>query len=275
MSRTIVLDSVSYTLPDHGDTNYDQGANQLNAYLDALTTASNSRKAEILLKLDKAGLVSAPSGTTTLTSTSARLQILSPTTAITLNLPSGSIVAGDQFWIVNTTAYAITIKASGGSTKDTLYNGTIKYAAAINTPTAPADWYKLETSVPVVTVMKTYETDVAYTNGTPTIGVTAANPVKTIGLLIPYQTIDGQWWIRGVLKYAHDSVANNNLTISGCTPVGAGNFMGMTAVNSKPQSTYVYSDAGTFTCVVDFVAAAPETSVQFDVPITAKPTWAD
>ncbi len=122
---------------------------------------------------------------------------------------------------------------------------------------------------------KTYQTGVAYANGTPAVTMTATTPVKQYGYLVPYQTADGQWWMKGLIGYNHDSVASNQLTISGVECDGGGSQFPVDAYYENFSTAQVSAVSSNFVIDMTFTSAYNNTYASFDVPIAGKPTWAD
>lgn len=92
---------------------------------------------------------------TTLTSTSARLQVVTPTADRAYTLPSTGIVLGDTFEIKNNAAvnsgFDITIKSSNGNTIVIVTPQTaMRVTSVLATPVAAADWTALKPAVSYV-----------------------------------------------------------------------------------------------------------------------------
>ncbi len=80
-------------------------------------------------------------GTTTLTVDSSQTRVFTGSTNQTVVLPTTSIIAGQQYTIINNSTGTVTVNASGGALVHTLAAGesVLCYALA-NTPTTAAQW---------------------------------------------------------------------------------------------------------------------------------------
>lgn len=80
-------------------------------------------------------------GTTTLNSASATIQVFTGTQNQTVTLPTTSVLAGNQWMVVNQSTGVVTVNASGGATELVLAPGTTGvFEAVVNTPTTAANW---------------------------------------------------------------------------------------------------------------------------------------
>jgi hypothetical protein len=84
----------------------------------------------------------ATAGTTTaLTVSSAPIEIFTGSTTQTVTLPTTSIVAGQQYQVVNKSSGAVTVQSSGANTITILAGGTSAiFTALVATPTTAANW---------------------------------------------------------------------------------------------------------------------------------------
>jgi len=81
-------------------------------------------------------------GTTTLTTTSNQIQVFTGSTTQTVTLPTTSVVAGQQWTVINTSSGAVTVNSSGGNLVKTVAAGTKSdVTALVNTPTTAAHWF--------------------------------------------------------------------------------------------------------------------------------------
>lgn len=84
------------------------------------------------------------SGTTTLVASSNKLQRFTGTLNQTVVLPTTTVVAGQQFYIVNASTGTITVNASGGTLVQNLApNTTTNVTALIATPTLNTNWQSI------------------------------------------------------------------------------------------------------------------------------------
>lgn len=117
-------------------------------------------------------------------------------------------------------------------------------------------------------VWKTYRYNQAYTNGTPTLSHDGPNITATAGGLVPYQTIDGAWRLRGDLLVSHDAVTSITFSVSGVTM----------ARNACMTVGGLYATTAYFSGSVGYITIASpygETNAFWDVELASKPTWAD
>ena len=71
-----------------------------------------------------------------------RIQVLNPSAAMTVKLPTTGIVAGEEITIVNqSTANLVSVQSSGGNAIDSLHRGYITLVALVDTPTTAAHWF--------------------------------------------------------------------------------------------------------------------------------------
>jgi len=83
----------------------------------------------------------APSGTVTLTSADARVQVMAPSANITVKLPASVYAAGDMFTIKNvSTTYTITLQASDASAITTIFDSCVDIASNSATTVANTAW---------------------------------------------------------------------------------------------------------------------------------------
>ncbi len=85
------------------------------------------------------------SNTIALAVTDNHTQILTPTGACSFTLPTTSVLAGEEYTVVNLHAtFVVTIKASAGATITLLNCGVCKLIALQNTPTTAAHWQVID-----------------------------------------------------------------------------------------------------------------------------------
>jgi hypothetical protein len=102
------------------DTNSNHGANAFIANTASVTTAG---------------------GTTTLTIASAQTQIFTGSTTQTVKLPTTSVLAGQEYVLVNQSTGAVTVQSSGANTIATLAASTTgMFTPVVSTPTTAAHW---------------------------------------------------------------------------------------------------------------------------------------
>lgn len=98
-------------------------------------------------------IASGADSNTTLTSTSVRIQSITPTAARTYTLPTTGVVAGDVFTVANNAAVSssnlfITVNSSAGNAIRTVYpQTTARFMATQATPTTSAHWYCLDAAI--------------------------------------------------------------------------------------------------------------------------------
>lgn len=77
----------------------------------------------------------------TLTVASSQIQVLTGSTAQTVNLPTTSVPVGADLMLINASTAAVTVKASGGATVIVLAaNTSAIFTAVVATPTTAANW---------------------------------------------------------------------------------------------------------------------------------------
>ncbi len=76
----------------------------------------------------------------TLTVAHKRIQMVNPAGAITINLPTTSVLQGERWKIVNRSSNLVTVKASGGDTVAILAEGHMEVMAITDAPTTEAGW---------------------------------------------------------------------------------------------------------------------------------------
>jgi hypothetical protein len=79
-----------------------------------------------------------------LTSSHKRTQIISPAGAITVELPTANIIAGEVWTIMNRSVFDVTVRSSDDDEIDLVANGKIVLVALQNTPTDILHWYILD-----------------------------------------------------------------------------------------------------------------------------------
>jgi len=72
--------------------------------------------------------------------THKRVQVLNPAGAITVKLPTTSVLAGEVFTIVNQSANLVTVQSSGANTIDEIIAGYVKVVALQDAPTSSSHW---------------------------------------------------------------------------------------------------------------------------------------
>lgn len=76
-----------------------------------------------------------------LTAFQNRTQVINPSGAITVKLPTTSILAGETVTIVNRSTNLVTVQSSGANLIDAIATGTISIVALQDTPTTAAHWF--------------------------------------------------------------------------------------------------------------------------------------
>lgn len=80
-------------------------------------------------------------GTTTLTIDSSQVQEFTGSTTQTVKLPTTSVIAGQEYRIINNSSGVVTVQSSGANTIDTVAGGSAKiFLAQVDTPTTAAHW---------------------------------------------------------------------------------------------------------------------------------------
>jgi len=80
-------------------------------------------------------------GTTTLTVGSNQIQVFTGSTTQNVKLPTTSVAAGQQYWVINNSTGAVTVQASNGSTILVVGpNASALFTALVATPTTPSNW---------------------------------------------------------------------------------------------------------------------------------------
>lgn len=91
--------------------------------------------------IDRRGQVVTEAGTTTLSYTDAPVQEFQGTTTQTVQLPSGGVLAGGRWTMVNNSTGTVTVQSSGANTITTVTTGTLKvFVAQVDSPTTAANW---------------------------------------------------------------------------------------------------------------------------------------
>lgn len=129
--------------------------------------------------------------------------------------------------------------------------------------------YVQPSGVVVPIVPKVYRIGTAYTNGTPTVTMSATTPATQFSSLMPYRTTDGSTRIRIEAWFSHDSVTANDIVISGITFV---NGVGAVNVGGAVDGYGYFDGAGIH---LSFASSYGYSSVFIDAEISAWPTWAD
>lgn len=129
-----------------------------------------------------------------------------------------------------------------------------------------ADVNQLQTNISHI-APKTYNHGTTYNS--VLLEVTSAASGFTVGSahFIPYQTIDGAWWLRGQITATQTSTATMAITISGIT---FKEYCGAAVFNGH---AYCQDTAGNVD--ITYLSSYTNCWVNFDVRLDAKPTWAD
>lgn len=156
--------------------------------INALTTAVMPSGATLV-----AGLTSTATSATaiTLVVASSGMQLLTGSTAQTVNLPTTSVTAGLSWIIVNNSSATTTVKASGGTTVATVTAGEFAiFTAVAATPTAPIGWactyppipgYYTQALSSSTYVMNVVSSPIIIFTGTTQNQVVTLPPTATIG----------------------------------------------------------------------------------------------
>lgn len=191
-SGTLALTYSGTALPIvNGGSGQTTANTALNAFLPSQTSNSGS-----LLTSDGtntswnfgwqgASAITSTGADVTLTVSSPRVQTITASGSINVNLPTTSIIAGDTFIITGVSAvFALTFKASGGTAFDgtngaagsvgdpTIRFGSVKFIAATATPTTPGGWI-----VASIDEQEQSFTSTFTFNGTGTPGTSAAKTI--------------------------------------------------------------------------------------------------
>jgi hypothetical protein len=80
-------------------------------------------------------------GTTTLTVADSRVQVFTGSSNQTVKLPTTSVVAGQEYTIINQSSGVISVQSSGGSALFAMFpNKSVRFTALFDTPTGGSDW---------------------------------------------------------------------------------------------------------------------------------------
>lgn len=122
---------------------------------------------------------------------------------------------------------------------------------------------------------KTYVEGTAYTNGTPTLTCSDSGWVKKLALFIPYNTTDGQWWLRASVFGTQSVISNTIFTLNNVNIPSAlsGYFWSVNAYNS--YASFAQNNSTSLEIYVNQASTNGNVEFHFDFPIAAKPGWAD
>lgn len=190
----------------------------------------------------------------------------------TLQLPSTDILSGDILTIKSKTighTYGIIVKSSDGDTITTAYQEEVRLIALQDAPTDATHWRVFKSEF----VKKTYVEGTAYSNGTPTLTNADSGWSKDYAAFIPYQSSDGKWYLEGWIIGNHSLGSNETFIlndvqlITGATAAGAAVYGGFSEVFNAGSDLQI--DVG-FT-----PSTFSATRLYFNIPLQAKPGWAD
>jgi hypothetical protein len=197
-------------------------------------------------------------GTTTLTVTSAAIQVFTGSTTQTVKLPTTSVVAGQAFRIVNTSTGAVTVQSSGANTICVLAGGTeATFTALVATPTTAAGWDCNYHAVEVAsgkTLTASNSLTLAGTDGTTMTFPGTSDTVVTLGAT---QTLTGKTLTSPTLTTpALGTPASGVLTNCTGLPVagggtGATTLTGVLVGNGTSAVSTVTAPAGTIVGTTD------------------------
>lgn len=134
----------------------------------ASTIATRDANANLVARGFIPGFATTPTatGTTTLTIASNPIQEFTGTQAQTVVLPTASVVAGQNYRVINNSSGVVTVQSSSLATITAVSAGTeVAYTCLVNTPTLPAHWEEHYCVGP---------TSVQAISGKTTIGATGA-----------------------------------------------------------------------------------------------------
>lgn len=156
---------------------------------------------------------------------------------------------------------------------DKTFNGTLNFPNGINLdPTTMTNAQATKLG------FMQYVIGTSYTNGTPTLSSTVAVDTLYRSVLIPYQTLDGKWRLKGNLAWTTGvNSSQMTLTLSGITfantpgaETGGGggsslSFAGVCGITAKTNTGDMY-----------FRCSQSDSSfrVFFEAELESKPTWA-
>jgi hypothetical protein len=142
---------------------------------------------------------------------------------------------------------------------------------------APTEAQFIDLIDSLMEVPKTYIIGTTYTNGTPQFTTNLGSAVLLGGELTPYQTADGQWWMRGSLQVDLVSsiagVTGANVVLTGFEPVYA--VSPVTMYYSFTPYFAPYSGDSSLEATFPSPATYDKVLATFEFPITGKPAWAD
>lgn len=110
--------------------------------------------------------------------------------------------------------------------------------------------------------------------------VTGTNWTTTRAIGMPYRTVDGTWRLKGNVRGAISSAANNiTLTISDVTFKNISNYQQAVIASVRNDATVVtttqnYANPNASTIYLEGSGTFKQISVSFDVELEAKPSWA-
>jgi hypothetical protein len=94
-------------------------------------------------------------------------------------------------------------------------------------------------------------------------------------VLIPYQTSDGAWRLKGNINTIHTSGVNGDIIISGITYKDAFDQTVAATIRASGASVRAWATLNTNRIEVKFSTATTITQISFDVELNSKPDWAD
>ena len=117
--------------------------------------------------------------------------------------------------------------------------------------------------------------DKQYLGGTDfTIGTTGVTGVTfNRSILIPYETSDGAWRMKGNISLEHDADTSFNVTI---TDIVFKNVTGYNqAVTTREADGRAFCNPNGNTISVAYGSGPTATNLTLDIELDSKPTWAD
>lgn len=165
-------------------------------------------------------------------------------------------------------ATTVTLEVSGGTYTQSVHAAYAYVKEYLPLVSANAT----ATQAGLVKAEKTYRIGTAYTNGTPTMTLIGNSGLNVVGsALIPYQTVDGTWRLKGNIQYDHNSSGVADFDLNGGFTFP---FSQAVAISESTADT-TQASAGTNDFVIRYTVVQGQTRTSFDVEISAKPSWAD
>ncbi len=203
----------------------------------ASTLASRDANANLTANNDITGwtTTATAAGTTTLTVASTQQQYFTGSSTQTVKLPTTSVVAGQQYQIVNQSSGAVTVQSSGSNTITVLAGGTSGlFTAVVATPTTAANWSSTYLA-DVVASGKALTVNNSLTfSGTDGTTMTFPTTSATLARTDAANTFTGHQTIEGVTSTGATGTGN---FVFGTSPTITGGTLTTTSVNGVTLTT--------------------------------------